>query len=86
MHSFEPSSANALTPHLLLEPEDEKGIDRDFLVEAFSRFPEDDSVQAAIVGAVEELSRQLSRMTMNDDFKAYVFVSLARPSHSRLMC
>jgi len=75
MHSFEPSYTNALTPHLLLEPEDDKGIDRDFLVEAISRFPEDDSVQAAFVGAVEELSRRLSSMTMSDDFKAYVFVS-----------
>jgi len=75
VHSFEPSFTNALTPHLLLEPEDDKGIDRDFLVEAISRFQEDDSAQAAIVGAVEELSQRLSRMTMNDDFKAYVFVS-----------
>ena len=68
-------TSNPLIPHLLLAPDEERGIDHDFLVEAISRFPDDESVKDAIVGAVEDLSRRLARMTMNDDYKPYVAVS-----------
>lgn len=73
MFGLDPPETNPLTSHLLEDPEDERGICRDFLVEAISRFDEDDTIQSAIVGAVEELSRQLSRMSMNDNYKPYVF-------------
>ncbi|KAL8917560.1 MAG: hypothetical protein Q9172_005785 [Xanthocarpia lactea] len=61
-----------LLPHLLVDPEDDRGICHDFLTEAVSRFAEDDTIEPALVGAVEDLSRQLARMTMNDDYKSYV--------------
>ena len=67
---------NPLIPHLLIEdPEDERGIDHDWMTEAISRFSDDDSVQGAMVGAVDELSEQLAGMNMNDDFKPFVTVS-----------
>lgn len=62
----------------MVDPEDEKGICHDFLTEAISRFDEDDTVKGALLGAIEDLSRQLSQMTMNDNYKPYVLVS-SRP-------
>ena len=59
----------------MLEPDEDTGIDRDFLVEAISRFDEDDTVQALIVGAAEDLSQQLSKMSMNENYKPYLYVS-----------
>ena len=79
----EPPSSNPLTPHLLVDQEDDRGLCHEFLTEAISRFPEDESVQEAIVGAVEELSRQLAKMSMNDDYKPHVLVSNAE---SRYEC
>jgi len=59
---------------LIEDPEDERSIDHDFLTEAISQFPEDDTVQCALVGAVEDLSRELARMNMNNDYKPYIMV------------
>lgn len=73
MFGLDPPETNPLTLHLLEDTEDDRGICRDFLMEAISRFDEDDTVSSAIVGAVEELSRQLSKMSMNDNFKPYLF-------------
>ena len=70
----EPPITNLLAPHLLLDIGDERGIDYEFFEEAVSRFPEDDAIEIAFVGAIEELSSQLAKMTMNDDFKPYVAV------------
>ena len=67
---------NALTSHLLVDPEDEHGVCHDFLSEAISRFPEDESVQVALVTAVEGLSQRLSKLSMNADYKPYVMVRL----------
>lgn len=75
MFGVEAPPTNILVPHLLVDPEDEKGLDFDFLSEAVARFEEDESVKEVIVGAAEEMSRQLSRKTMNDDYKPYVLVS-----------
>lgn len=75
---LEPSESNPLTPHLLVDPEDDRGLCHEFLSEAVSRFPEDETVKEALVGAIEELSRQLSKLTMNDDYKPYVLVSRTR--------
>jgi ubiquitin conjugation factor E4 B len=38
--------------------------------------PEDESAQEAVLGAVEDLSRQLAGMTMNDHYQPYVLVSI----------
>ena len=67
-------SGNQLADHLLLEPENEKGIDHDFIMEAISRFSEDDALKEAFVGGVEELGRKLGTLSMNDDYKSYVMV------------
>jgi ubiquitin conjugation factor E4 B len=74
--SQEAPESNPLAPHLLVEPEDDRGICHEFLTEAISRFQEDDLARSALVGAVEDLSRQLAKMTMNDNYKSYVGVSL----------
>lgn len=79
---MEPSGSNPLTPHLLVDPEDDRGLCHEFLSEAVSRFPEDETVKEALIGAIEELSRQLSRMTMNDNYKPYVLVSAVHPDFS----
>ena len=65
---------DSLTPYLILDPEDERGICNDFLVEAVSRFDEDDSVKTMLTKAFAGLSFRLSDMTMNDDYKPYVQV------------
>ncbi|RDW91522.1 hypothetical protein BP5796_02687 [Coleophoma crateriformis] len=81
LFSREPNPAtDSLTPYLLLEPEDDRGICLDFLTEAVSRFEEDDSVKSMLVQAVTGLSLQLSNITMNDNYKPYVN-ALKRISH-----
>ena len=75
MFGREPAESSLLTPHLLVDQEDDRGLCHDFLLEMVSRFAEDDSAQEAMVRAVEDLSRQLARMTMNDDYKPYILVS-----------
>ncbi|KAI9696955.1 MAG: hypothetical protein M1836_004916 [Candelina mexicana] len=72
MFGREPTSVNSLTQHLLVDPEDDRGICHDFLTEAISRFEDDESTKDALVEAVIELSRQLASMSMNDDYKPYV--------------
>lgn len=69
--SFEPSY---LKPYLLLDPEDDKGVDFEFLSEAVRRFDEDDSIKPALIGAVEAMSRELAGMNVNDDYRPYVTV------------
>ena len=65
-------TSNALVDHLLADPDCETGICTDFLTEASSRFEEDESIKDAIVGAAEELSRQLSEKNMLDDYQNYI--------------
>jgi ubiquitin conjugation factor E4 B len=65
---------DSLTPYLILDPEDEKGICFDFLTEAVARFDEDETVKPMLTRAVAGLSYQLSNITMNDDYKPYVQV------------
>ncbi|KAF2642401.1 hypothetical protein P280DRAFT_467762 [Massarina eburnea CBS 473.64] len=66
------TGSSQLADHLLLDPENDRGICHDFLTEAVSRFEEDDTVKDLLVGAIEELSRRLSKMTMNDDYRPYM--------------
>ncbi len=70
----EPPTSNPLTPNLLLDPGDERGVDYDFFEEVVTRFPEDETIESAMVGALEELSQKLATMSMNDDFKPYIAV------------
>lgn len=63
---------NPLARHLLVDPESDRGICQDFLSEAVARFPEDESIKEVLVGAVEQLSRDLATKTMNDDYRQYV--------------
>jgi ubiquitin conjugation factor E4 B len=60
-----------LAEHLLIDPEDDRGICHDFLSEAVARFEEDESIKTAIVTAVEELSRQLATKSMDSDYRVY---------------
>jgi ubiquitin conjugation factor E4 B len=63
---------NALTDRLLLGPDDDRGICFDFLQEACNRSEDDDAAKEALVGAVEDLSRRLARISMNSDYRPYM--------------
>ncbi|KAL2867933.1 ubiquitin-ubiquitin ligase UFD2 [Aspergillus lucknowensis] len=72
MFGVDPSGQSPIKPYLLLDPEDDKGVDLEFFGEAVQRFEEDDTVKPAFIAAVEELSRDLSSMGIGDDYKPYV--------------
>lgn len=76
-------NTDSLTPYLLNEPGEDRGICPDFLTEAISRFAEDDTVKPMLTKAVGGLSLQLSNMTMNDNYKPYVNVSTKSRVHPR---
>lgn len=65
-------ASNPLVEHLLADPDNDNGICSDFLTEASSRFEENESIKDAIVGAAEELSRQLSENNMLGEYQNYV--------------
>lgn len=67
---------DTLVPYLLRDMEHESGLCLDFLQEAVSRFAEDDSLPEVFVKAMVDISSRLSKLTMNDDYKPYVGVSL----------
>ena len=73
---IDPTGRSPIKPYLLLDPEDDKGVDLEFLSEAVKRFEEDESVKPVFIAAVEELSRELSSMSIGDDYKPYVTVCL----------
>ncbi|KAL4878531.1 ubiquitin elongating factor core-domain-containing protein [Aspergillus karnatakaensis] len=72
MFGLDPSGRSPIKPYLLLDPEDDKGVDLEFLSEAVKRFEEDDTIMPSFIAAVEELSRELSSMDIGDDYKPYV--------------
>ncbi|KAI9734960.1 MAG: hypothetical protein M1834_002042 [Cirrosporium novae-zelandiae] len=72
MFGVEEPLENSLTAHLLVDSEDDCGLCPEFLQEAVNRFPEDDTIRDALVGAAEDISRKLAKLTMNDDYKPYV--------------
>lgn len=74
MFGQDSSSMTPLAHHLLVDPENDRGICHDFLTEAVARFDEDDSIKVALVEAMEQLSRELSKLSMNDNYKPYVMV------------
>ena len=57
--------------HLLADADDDKGLDDEFLTELCLRFDEDDSVKAAFIVAMEELTGRLARETMIGDYQRY---------------
>ena len=60
-YSRKPNEAtDSLTPYLLLDPEDDRGICKDFLIEAVSRFDEDDTVKTMLTKAFAGLRSRLS--------------------------
>jgi ubiquitin conjugation factor E4 B len=69
-----------------LDPEDDKGIDFEFISEAVKRFDEDESVKPAFISAVEELSAELSSKNANDDYKSYCTVSQNSVSVIKCAC
>ncbi|KAL2809946.1 ubiquitin elongating factor core-domain-containing protein [Aspergillus granulosus] len=72
MFGIDPTGRSPIKPYLLLDPEDDKGVDLEFFSEAVKRFEEDEAVKPAFIAAVEELSRDLSSMGIGDDYKPYV--------------
>ena len=72
MFGQESTSKNPLVYHLLKEPESDQGICHEFLQEAVARFEEDESIKDTLVEAMEQLSEDLSNMTMNDNYKPYL--------------
>lgn len=77
MFGAEEHMGNPLAKHLLEAPESEQGIDHEFLTEAVSRFDDDESIRGALVEGMEQLSKDLARKCMNDDYKPYVLVGCA---------
>jgi ubiquitin conjugation factor E4 B len=64
-----------LAEHLLCDPESEKGLCHDFLNEAVSRFNDEENgedIKYTLVTAMENLSQQLAKKSMNDDYKPYI--------------
>jgi ubiquitin conjugation factor E4 B len=69
------SAVCPLAEYLLADPESDRGLCHEFLNEAVSRFsdPENgEEVKRVLVEAMEALSRQLAKLTMNDDYKPYI--------------
>ncbi|KAJ5711554.1 hypothetical protein N7488_005710 [Penicillium malachiteum] len=71
MFGLDSPQGSTLAPYLLIDPEDEKGVDFEFISEAVKRFEDDDGVKPAFIAAVEELSAGLSTKDINDDYKPY---------------
>jgi ubiquitin conjugation factor E4 B len=74
MFGEEPPAENALADRLLLGPDDERGICYEFLTEASQRIGEDDTIRETLVGAMEDVSRRLSKVSMNGDYKAHMLI------------
>lgn len=66
---------DTLVPYLLHDRDHESGWCHEFLQEAVSRFPDDDSISEVFVRAMVEISSKLSKLSMNDDYQSYVNVS-----------
>jgi ubiquitin conjugation factor E4 B len=70
MFDAEETERNVLADYFLKDPDSDGGICPDFLTEAMLRWPgEDDAIKNLLVGAVEQISADLSKMTMNDNYK-----------------
>lgn len=54
-------------------------MDFEFINEAVKRFDEDENIKPAFIAAVEEMSRELAAMNINDDYKPYMTVCFGDP-------
>jgi ubiquitin conjugation factor E4 B len=64
-----------LAEYLLADPDSDRGLCHDFISEAVSRFEDPENgaeIKNALVLAMEQLSGQLSNLSMNDDYKPYM--------------
>ncbi|KAF2673723.1 hypothetical protein BT63DRAFT_164863 [Microthyrium microscopicum] len=84
MFGVEPTKRSPLLPYLLRDPESDSGICIEFLGEAVLRFEEDESIKEALITAIEQLSEELSKLTMNDNFKPYVAAFIGFLRHQEL--
>lgn len=76
MFGKEGPAENALAQYLLIDPDNDRGLDQDFLVEAISHLEEDEIIRNTLVEAVEQLSTNLANLSMNDDYRPYMSVGL----------
>lgn len=67
---------DTLVPYLLRDIDHENGLCIDFLQEAVARFADDDSLPDIFIKAMADISTRLSKLTMNDNYKPHVNVSL----------
>jgi ubiquitin conjugation factor E4 B len=72
MFGQEQTAVSPLLQHLLVDPENDRGICHDFINEAMSRFEEDDSIKSMFVEAVEQLSQQLADISIDGDYRSHV--------------
>lgn len=84
MFDAPPRSGNPLADHLLAEPESEAGIDADFLAEISTRFDEDESYPNLVISAIEQMSSQLSQLTMEDNYKPYMIALRGLVRHPKI--
>lgn len=61
---------------MILDPSMEESADFSFIVKFTAEFDENESVKLILINTAIDLSRQLSNLTMNDNFKPYINVSL----------
>ena len=64
-----------MKPYLLGNSEGDHGICPDFFEEAVSRIDDDETVLPMFTGAMAQISQELSKMNMNQDYKPYINVS-----------
>lgn len=67
---------DSLAPYLLKGTQDDGGLCFDFIREAVKRLDEDEAFPALFNEAMVRLSSQLSTLSLGDDYKPYVQVSL----------
>ncbi|KAJ5673839.1 hypothetical protein N7462_009278 [Penicillium macrosclerotiorum] len=72
MFGVDSPEASPLARHLLLDPDDSRGLDAEFLREVVKSFDEDEAIKPALITAIEELSSQLSTKDANGDYQPYL--------------
>lgn len=74
MFGAEQTTTSVLADHLLADPECDHGVCYDFIQEALSRLPDDESGRDMLVDALLESSRRLSKISMAGDYHSYIVV------------
>lgn len=72
MFGYDLPEPSPLKSYLLLDADDDKGVDFEFLGEAVRRFDEDESIKPAFITAVEAMSKELAGFNVNDDYRPYI--------------